>query len=89
MGAGGCVCAQGCGIRIDGSSIFQANCICERFLELNDTRRWVIYGVNRKKTAAQRYGRGNKLKPSVRKPITGKRGSGEVETRGYLFSDEV
>ena len=81
---------QGCGIRINGSSILQANCISECFLELNDTRRWVIYGVNRKKTAAQRYGRGNKLKLSVTKPITGKGGVERwKQGRGYLFSDEV
>lgn len=75
---------QGCGIRINGSSILRANCISERFLELNDTRRWVIYGVNRRKTAAQRYGRGNKLKPSVTKPITGKEG---VERGGNKGED--
>lgn len=97
--SGGDVCAhsgnatgvpQGRGIRINGSSILQANCISERFLELNDTRRWVIYGVNCKKTAAQRYGRGNKLKPSVTKPIPGKGGVERwKQGRGYLFSDEV
>lgn len=65
---------QGVGGRINGSSILQANCIPNRLLELNATRRWVIYGVNCRKTAARRYGRGNKLKPSVTKPITGKGG---------------
>lgn len=49
---------QGSGIRINGSSILQAKCISECFVELNDTGRWVIYGVKRWKTAARRYGRG-------------------------------
>lgn len=53
---------------------FKQNCIPNRLLELNDTRRWVIYGVNCRKTAARHFGRGNKLKPSVTKPITGKGG---------------
>lgn len=81
---------QGCGTRINGSSILQANCISECLVQLNDTGRWVIDGVKRWKTAAQRYGRGNKLKPSVRKPIMGKGGVERwKQGRGYLFAAEL